>query len=148
MSTTTRTFGCTPDDVFAVLADGWGYATWVVGAARIRAVDADWPAPGCRIHHSVGLWPLLISDTTSVVAWEPPHHATFTVRAWPAGQGEVTISCTPESGSTRVTMTEDATTGPARLVPKVVRDPVLHLRNVEALRRLAHLAERRVPSDN
>jgi hypothetical protein len=33
--------------------------------------------------------------------------------------------------------------GPATLVPKPVRTPPLHWRNVETLRRLAYLAERR-----
>lgn len=145
MSTTTRVFDCTPDDVFDVLADGWSFATWVVGAARIRAVDDEWPETGSRIHHSVGLWPLLISDSTSVVEWARPHHATLRVRAWPAGEGEVTLACTPESGRTRVVMTEEVTSGPARLVPKPARDPALHVRNMETLRRLAYLAEHRTP---
>lgn len=145
MSNTTRLVDCTPDDLFGVLADGWAYAMWVVGAARIRAVEDDWPAPGSRIHHSVGLWPLMISDTTSMVEWQPPHRATLKVRAWPAGKGEVTIRCTPEGGRTRVTIGEDATTGPARLVPSLVRQPLLHARNGETLRRLAYLAERHTP---
>mgnify|MGYP006173634931 CR=1 FL=1 len=34
-------------------------------------------------------------------------------------------------------------TGPATLVPKVLRDPPLRWRNVETLRRLAYIAERR-----
>ena len=38
---------------------------------------------------------------------------------------------------------EDAMSGPARLVPRLVRDPALTWRNVESLRRLAYLAERR-----
>ena len=38
---------------------------------------------------------------------------------------------------------EDAATGPATLVPKLLRDPPLGWRNVETLRRLAYLAERR-----
>ena len=39
MSRNTRMMSCTPQDVFDVLSDGWSYATWVVGAARIRDVD-------------------------------------------------------------------------------------------------------------
>ena len=66
MSTNQRRFQCSPQSVFAVLADGWLYATWVVGAARIRAVDPQWPAEGSSIHHSVGSWPLLLDDTTTV----------------------------------------------------------------------------------
>ena len=55
-----------------MLADGWSYATWVVGAARVRDVDPGWPATGSRVHHSVGLWPLLIQDFTLVECSEPP----------------------------------------------------------------------------
>ena len=40
--------------VWAVLEDGWLYATWVVGAASTSAVDHDWPQAGSRLHHSVG----------------------------------------------------------------------------------------------
>ena len=40
-------------------------------------------------------------------------------------------------------MEEDVTSGPARLVPKPVRTPMLAWRNIESLRRLAFLAERR-----
>ncbi len=143
MSSNTRLFACTPDDVFDVLVDGWSYATWVVGAARIREVEEEWPKPGSRVHHSVGLWPLLISDTTSVVEENRPHDLTLTVRAWPAGAGRVRITCQPEGAATRVTMEEDAISGPAKLIPKPVRNGMLALRNEESLRRLAYLAESR-----
>ncbi|MDI3193607.1 hypothetical protein QK290_04985 [Pseudarthrobacter sp. AL07] len=32
------------------------------------AVDAQWPGTGSRLHHSVGHWPLVINDSTSVAA--------------------------------------------------------------------------------
>ena len=63
-----RDIDATPDVVFDVLADGWVYAAWVVGASRVRSVDAGWPREGTRIHHSVGAWPLLVHDTTHVTA--------------------------------------------------------------------------------
>lgn len=141
MSTTTRLFRCTPEDVFAVLADGWTYASWVVGAARIRDVSPDWPAPGSRIEHSVGAWPALLNDTTSVRALDSPMMLELEVRAWPSGQGVVRLTCEPMPEGTLVTMVEDATKGPAVLVPKPLRDLGLHWRNTEALRRLAMLAE-------
>jgi uncharacterized protein YndB with AHSA1/START domain len=141
MSSNTRVFKCPPESVFAVLADGWSYASWVVGAARIRDVDEHWPAPGSRIHHSVGAWPLMISDTTSVEACSPPSELVLVVRAWPAGQGKVRVTAVPEGAWTRVTIQEDATSGPAIALLKPLRDLVLKWRNTEALRRLAYLAE-------
>jgi hypothetical protein len=143
MSETSRIFHCTPEDVFAVLEDGWLYGMWVVGAARIRAVDAGWPAAGSRIHHSVGLWPLLLSDTSEVKSVDAPREFVLTVHAWPAGKGLVRITCETHPQGTLVTMEERAASGPAVAVPKVVQDPMLHLRNVEALRRLSFLAENR-----
>lgn len=146
MSRTCRTFQCTPDDVFDVLADGWSYATWVVGAARIRDVDPGWPEVGTRIHHSVGLWPMLLDDTTTVEAIQRPHHLVLTVRAWPTGAGRVRITCESFGAETEVTMEEEATSGPARLLVPPVQDALLHWRNGEALRRLAYLAEHRARS--
>lgn len=143
MSTTKNIFHCTPEDVFAVLEDGWTYGMWVVGAARIRAVDAGWPAPGTKIHHSVGLWPVLLSDTTSVEAVDAPREITLTARAWPTGQARVRITCETHPQGTLVTMEEQATSGPAAMMPDAMQDPMLHLRNVEALRRLRYLAENR-----
>jgi hypothetical protein len=49
------------DRVFAVLADGWLYPLWVVGASRMRDVDPGWPAEGTKIHHSVGPAAAMIS---------------------------------------------------------------------------------------
>ena len=42
----TRRVHAPADDVWSVLADGWRYANWVVGASRIREVDPQWPEPG------------------------------------------------------------------------------------------------------
>ena len=42
-----------------------------------------------------------------------------------------------------MTMVEQATAGPGALIPKAIQDPQLHLRNIEALRRLAFLVEGR-----
>jgi hypothetical protein len=143
MSTTTRHLKCRPEDVFDVLADGWSYATWVVGAARIRDVDGDWPAAGSRIHHSVGAWPVLISDVTAVEEVDEPRLLRLRARAWPTGEARVVIRCEPDAGGTLVTMEEWVVSGPADLVPQPALDPLLHARNTEALRRLAYLAESR-----
>jgi len=143
MSRNTRVINTTPDRVWAVLADGWLYPLWVVGASRMRDVDDEWPAVGSRIHHSVGAWPLLIDDNTEVLACEPGHLLEVMARTWPAGEARVTLRLTEIGGSTEVVMEEDVESGPARVVPQPLRQPMLSWRNVESRRRLAFLAERR-----
>ena len=85
----------------------------------------------------------MISDTTSVEDANRPHDLTLKVRAWPAGEGRVRMICEPQSSDTLVTMEEEATSGPAKLVPKPIQDLMLKKRNDEALQRLAYLAESR-----
>jgi uncharacterized protein YndB with AHSA1/START domain len=135
--------------VWSVLADGFRYAAWVVGASRVRAVDPTWPAVGSRIHHSVGSWPLLLDDVTEVLACEPGRALTLQARAWPAGEARVELELTPSDeaapGGCRIDMREDATHGPATLLPQSLRQLAIGPRNVESLRRLAYLAERPLP---
>ena len=126
-----------------MLSDGWLYALWVVGAARMREVDEGWPAVGTRLHHSVGTWPLLIDDTTEVLEVQPNERILLLARGWPAGQAHVEITLRARGTDTVVTIVEQATSGPGALIPKAVQDPQLHVRNIEALRRLAFVVEGR-----
>jgi uncharacterized protein YndB with AHSA1/START domain len=137
------TVKATPESVWRVLADGWLYPLWVVGASRVRQVDDTWPEPGSKIHHSVGLWPAVINDETEVIERTPGTVIGLRAKAWPVGEATVTLRLEPRGASTTVRMQEDATAGPARLVPKPVRAPVIIVRNRESLRRLAWLSERR-----
>ncbi len=141
MATTSRLLRCAPDAVFRVLADGWLYPSWVVGASRIRSVDKAWPSPGSRIAHSFGVWPAIIDDTTSMREWDPPRHARMRARGWPIGEADVVIDVKPRGDGCIVRIVEDVAEGTGRLMPKLVRDVLIHNRNVETLRRLAYLAE-------
>ena len=142
--TVTREFNAPAQAVWDVLADGWFYATWVVGASRVRGVDEGWPAEGTRIHHSFGVWPAVVSDTTHVLRSVPPTELVLRAKGWPAGEAEVVITVTPAGGeSCTVAMAEDAVTGPGTLMPRPLRQLAIGPRNVEALRRLAYLAEGR-----
>lgn len=147
MVTVTRAARCTPDAVLNVLSDGWAYSTWVVGTARIRAVDREWPEPGTRILHSVGLWPALIDDETVVRAWDPERSIELQARGWPAGEARVLIEVKPATsgGGCVIRVTEDADKGPGMFLPRQMRSAVIGPRNVETLRRLVLIAERRVP---
>ena len=104
----------TPGQVWSVLADGWLYPLWVVGATRVRDVDADWPAKGKQIHHSVGVWPAMIDDTTEVLESEPGHLLRLRARGWPAGEAEVVIRLTSAGPGSHVTIEEDMVSGPGR----------------------------------
>ncbi len=143
MSTNKRLIKASVDEVWKVLSDGWLYPVFVVGATRMREVDDHWPAIGAELHHSVGVWPATLDDTTSVVDAEPPTMLRLRARAWPGGEAEVVFHLYPRGPETEVVIEEDAVSGPGRLVPKLFRDPPLTWRNVETLRRLAFIAENR-----
>lgn len=140
--TVSRNVAAPPSAVWAVLSDGWSYANWVVGAARVRDVDPAWPAHGARVHHSFGMWPLLIQDFTRVERVVPQEELELIARGWPAGEAHVHISVRAD-GTDRsiVTITEDAVSGPGKFIPAPVRHVMIAPRNRETLHRLALLAE-------
>lgn len=134
-----------PAAVWTVLADGWRYPAWVVGASRMRAVDDGWPGVGTQLHHSAGSWPLLLSDVTTVEVCDPRRRLVLLAKGRPLGAArvEILIEADDRDGGCVVRLREDAAHGPARLVPRPVRQVLLGLRNRETLRRLAMQAERR-----
>jgi hypothetical protein len=138
-----RTINAPADAVWEGLRDGWTYASWVVGSARIRDVDTDWPAANSRLHHSVGVWPLMLHDHTDVLACTPGEELVLAPRAWPWGRAALRLTIEERDGRSVVTMTEDITSGPARAVPRALRQLLVGPRNGECLRRLAFIAERR-----
>ena len=141
MSRNVRVLRCPPEDVFRVLADGWVYPSWVVGASRMRSVDSGWPAVGARLHHSFGVWPALIDDDTVLEAWEPPHRAVMRAKGWPIGEARVAVQVKRRRGGCVVRIQEEPVAGPGRFVPRPLMDAMLHWRNAETLQRLAYLAE-------
>lgn len=144
----TREIEVGTESVMAVLTDGWSYSAWVVGASTIRGVDEGFPAPGTRIHHSVGSWPLLLSDTTHVLEYEPGRRLKLEARGWPLGQATIEITVEPAAAGSRVVMTEDASEGPGRLVPRPLRQIAIAPRNRESLRRLGYLVRGRAKPDH
>ena len=141
MAKNVRTMDCRPDDVFRVLSNAWLYPAWVVGASRMRDVDATWPQPGAELHHSVGVWPFLLDDTTVVEEWSPPDRMVMRARGWPIGEARVTLRVRSYGGGTMVRIDEEPVSGPATMVPSLLTTPMLRWRNSETLHRLAYLAE-------
>ena len=143
MSVTVRRMNCTPEQVFAVLADPWVYPTWVVGASRLRAADPAYPEPGCRLHHSIGMWPFVLNDETRVDEWDPPRRMVLQAKTRPFGEERVTIEVKPRGTGAVVRMEEHPSRGPATLLPRPVADALLRVRNAETLRRLEWVARGR-----
>jgi len=143
MSTVRCVIDADPRSVFAVLADGWSYPLWVVGATHMRQVDQNWPEVGARLHHSVGAWPLSLEDRTEVIDILPGHRLELRAHAWPTGVARVVIQLQARGEGTLVTMTERAERGPGSFVPGPLQDLLLGPRNAESLQRLRAIAENR-----
>ena len=136
MATTSMVIEASPSEVFGVLADGWTYSNWVVGTSHIRAVDADWPTVGSRLHHAVGAWPLLTRDYTEVESLRPDAEVVLFASGSRLGAARIRITLEPRDGGTQVTMAETPVSGIGKWLHNPAQDAVLHRRNDEALNRL------------
>ena len=137
MAVTRRRIPFPPSAVLALLADGRRYADWVVGAKRIRAVDPTWPDVGSQFHHTVGVGPVSTDDTTEVLSFtRPDGPVVLKARGWPSGAARITITAEPIADGSEVVIDEVPIEGPAKSLHNPVLDGLIHLRNVESLRRL------------
>lgn len=142
MGNVERRTTATPAEVWDVLADGWSFAAWVVGASRVRAVEPGWPAVGTHVHHSVGTWPAVLNDNTVVEESEPGQRLVLMARTRPVGEARVQITLEQDGPGTLLRISEDFVSGPARIVPRPARQVALKMRNAETAHRLALMAER------
>jgi uncharacterized protein YndB with AHSA1/START domain len=131
-----------PDTVFEILCDPDAYVTWVVGADRLRAVDDNWPQPGARFHHSVGVGPAKLHDSTVMRSHERPRLVKLRIQARPLIVADVEFRLEAVDGGTCVSMTEEATGGLLYFAGPLAK-PILTVRNRLALRRLSDLVEKR-----
>jgi hypothetical protein len=146
MTSNRKRIDASPEQVWAILANGWLYPVWMVGATAVRGVDARWPEAGSSINHATGAWPLTVDDTTRVVSSHPPGELTLLLKRWPLGMAEVRLSLSPAgSGGTQVTMEEKAVSGLGARIPDQVKYPLLRWRNNETLTRLGFVARGRRP---
>ena len=130
--------------VYATLMDAWSYSTWVKGTKRIRDVDADWPAPGSRFHHSVGVGPVATRDETRLVMAEKDRLVVLDVHIWPVGEATVRIELDEEEpGRTRVTLEEQFNEGPAAMTEGPWQQALIKLRNEWGLDQLKAMVEQR-----
>jgi uncharacterized protein YndB with AHSA1/START domain len=129
--------------VWDALADPATYGFWVVGSKVIRDADPEWPAPGSKFHHTVGVGPFSVSDHTTSLDAQAPQRLQIRAKGRPLGTARVTLEMTPKDGGTLVRITERPD-GPTAILNF---NPLVHLftkaRNAESLMRLEELALRR-----
>ena len=143
----TRDIAAPRQRVWEVMADGWTYSQWVVGNSRMRAVDNDWPAPGTRILHSIGVWPAVIDDETVVLSCTLQEELVLLAKLGPLGSARITLRLSDIPEGCRVEMAEFAASGPMRFVPNQLKLTGMWPRNREWIWQLANLAEERDPAD-
>jgi hypothetical protein len=145
--TVTRDIAATRQRVWDVLADGWSYSGWVVGNSRIRAVSSTWPAPGSRILHSIGAWPVVIDDETVVESVDTGHELVLLAKVRPAAEARITLRLSDiDGGGCRLEMSEVTVSRPLRWVPDSVQLLGVAPRNRECTWRLAMIAENQDPA--
>src|SRR5680860_109118 len=95
-----------PQQVWAVLSDGYRYSEWVQGTREIREVEAGWPAPGTSIHFTVGIGPITHQDKTTSRECIPAQLLELEAYAWPAGTARVGLRVSPSGTGSIITMNE------------------------------------------
>jgi len=140
----TITVDASPERVWEVLSDPSCYPRWVVGAKEYRGADAGFPAVGTKFHHSVGFGPVTLEDHTEVLDVNPPWRIVLKAKARPLGTARVVLLVQPfGERKTYLSMIEDS----GDPLTRFVFNPLTHLlvwgRNVESLRRLKSIIERR-----
>jgi hypothetical protein len=113
----------------------------------MRAVEPGWPAVGSKIHHTIGIWPLVINDETVVESCTPQEELVLLARTRPFGQARITLRLHDTADGCRIEMAEVPVGGPLNLLPRRLALAAAFPRNRECTWRLAALAERRTQLD-
>jgi uncharacterized protein YndB with AHSA1/START domain len=134
-------------EIFSVFADATTYDHWVVGAKDIRAVDPMWPQVGARFHHTFGIGPINLKDSTQVLEAEAPRHLVLEARGRPFGVARVEFRLEQAGSKTRVTMDEVVIRPEFLSLLNPLFAPLTRARNSETLRRLTRIITERRSSD-
>ena len=129
-----------PDQVWRVLANGWLFGQWAIGALKVCRVDDDWPRVGSRLDHTFGRGPGEWRTETLVLASTPRQLLKVRTDGWPSGASELTVTLDSAVSGTNLRM-EELTVDPGHVVPPAVRSMLLQWRSSQLIKGLAMLAE-------
>jgi hypothetical protein len=141
MACASREIATSAHRLFEVLIDPWTYPSWLAGAANMRDVDDDWPRPGSKFHHTVGIGPFVIPDSSVMLGFETDRMLRLAVRARPLVSAVVVFSLLGDGDRCVVSFEEEPR---IRMIGNLVRpvlDPITHVRNHHSLKRLAAFVE-------
>ncbi|MET0146800.1 MAG: SRPBCC family protein [Ilumatobacteraceae bacterium] len=141
MSFNSRQLNVGVDRAFATISDPTTYPHWLVGAQAIRDVDDDWPQPGSRFRHLVGVGLLQFPDNSEVLEIEPGYRLRLKVKARPLITAVATFTVVGDEHRCVVSIEEEPTPRTLGTVVRVVMDPTVHVRNHRSLARLAAFVE-------
>jgi len=138
-ATSERRIDASPQRVFRMLVDAERYPTWLGGARDVVVDDDRWPNPGSGFHHEVGVGPIDVHDSATVVGLEPWRRLDLVVRARPFLVADVRFELEPAGSGSCVRMTERPR-GLFRLASPFI-SPLVRLRNDRSLARLSRQLE-------
>lgn len=124
MAETSETLEASPADVWAVLTDPKTYEYFVVGTKRVRRHDPDWPRPGATLEHTAGIGPLVLHDSSTVVASEPERRLVLEARFRPFGAATVEFRLQRDCVAGGAVARPGNGTGRERIVLVVDENPV------------------------
>lgn len=138
-----RHFDAAPEDVWSVIVDPWTYPEWLLGASVMREVDENWPSPGSKFHHAVGVKPFVLPDHSQVLDIEPGRRLVLHVKARPLVTARVTFEIIGASEGCVLTCEEEPTLRTIGNIGRPLMDPMIHFRNHRSLRQMEQLVMER-----
>ena len=134
--------------VFSILVDAETYPQWLVGAKHIRQVSSEWPAVGSAFDHAVGIGPITIKDSTTIIDQRAPRVLVLLAGIGALGSARVRFTVTPDrDGGSHLSVEEEPATGPLKALWNPVTRPLVAFglwgRNAVSLQAFRALAEDR-----
>ncbi|MEW9520313.1 SRPBCC family protein [Streptomyces tubercidicus] len=130
-----------PEELWAVLADRSRYEDWVVGTARTRPEDGNWPEVGATLAYTVRVGPWEVGGQTVVRRSDPPRTLELEVDSGWLGTARIALEVRPWGADSLVIVDEHPLAGPGGRLHNAALDALLQLRHRSMLSRLAEVAE-------